>query len=222
MGNDLPSIIREVLGIAYKVLHVRNQYCDLLQTPAHDLSDGVDSKALQSLVKEVPVVHADLLENGVLGPAADGQLERLVDNVDKAGFTHKLLHLPITSDLECPSNLVARVPEELAPLLVQVVGIILDLGVLGQRLDVDLNVLEPSAGLAVAEGLLVQLAPVVDAAVQVTNVNVVEVVLLERPFQLRIIDLERAVWRDNVGLHMRDIGTNHLGRRELVGHVTKG
>lgn len=216
---DVHVVVGKSLGVLDSETHLAHKDGDLVKSPSQNLTNREHGKAVKRLIDEHAVVEANLLELGVAGPAADGDLPLVVLDVDEAGLAHLVLHLVVAGDLEGAVDLVAGLPEEVAPLLEDVALVVRHLGVLAARLEVDLGVLDPAARLHVAERLAVQLAPVVDAAVQVAHVDEVELVLLEGPVELGVVDLEAAVGRDPAGLHGGDVKAQDIGRGVLVGHI---
>lgn len=91
------------------------------------------------------------------------------------------------------------------------------------RLDVDVELLDlniPDAGLQVRQGLRVERRPVRDAALEVADVDEVEVLRRPGPRQLLdVVDLELAVGRDPCGLRRGDVDADYLCGGELVGEV---
>jgi len=85
--------------------------------------------------------------------------------------------------------------------------------------DVELEILDPAAGLGVPKALRVERRPVADAAVQIPDVHEVEVVGGPGPQQLRIVDLESTVRGHPGGLDGGDVCADYIGRGELVGEV---
>lgn len=219
MVFDVHVVVGKSLGVLDGKTHLAHKDGNLVKSPSQNLTNGEHSEAIQRLVDEHAVVEANLLELGVARPAADGDLPLVVLDVDEASLAHLLLHLVVTGDLEGTVDLLAGLPEEVAPLLEDVALVARHPGVLAARLEVDLGVLDPAAGLDVAEGLAVQLAPVVDAAVQVAHVDEVELVRLEGPVELGVVDLEAAVGRDPAGLHGGDVKAQDFGGGVLVGHI---
>jgi len=142
-----------------------------------------------------------------------------VVQVGEASFLQVLGHPAIARNLEGAARPLAGCPKEVAPGLEDVVGVVVDAGVLGPRLEIDFDALKPAAGFESGESLLVELLPVVNAAKEIAGVDEVECVVLERPIQLCVVDLERTVCGQPAGLDGRDVGPDHLCLGELVGHV---
>jgi hypothetical protein len=61
--------------------------------------------------------------------------------------------------------------------------------------------------------LLVKFRPIRDAPHKAPDVNEVEVVGLEGPFFLYVVDSKVAVWWDPGGLDRREVDTSDLSRR---------
>ena len=85
--------------------------------------------------------------------------------------------------------------------------------------DIELLVLISGAGLQVVEGLSVEGGPVADGAVQIANVDVVEVVLRPGPVQLGIVDDKLAVMGHPRWLDWGYIRADDLASGVLVGEV---
>lgn len=72
------------------------------------------------------------------------------------------------------------------------------------------------------EDLLVEDGPVVDAAVEIADVDIVEVVFGPCPLELGVVDVELAVRRYPRGLDGGDVGSDGVGAGKLVGEVSGG
>lgn len=77
--------------------------------------------------------------------------------------------------------------------------------------DVEFKVFKPASWLEVAESLGIESGPVVDATVEVADVDVVKVISWPGPIKLGVVDVELAVWGDPRGLNRGDVGADHLG-----------
>lgn len=86
--------------------------------------------------------------------------------------------------------------------------------------DIKLEILKLAARFKVIESLLIEGRPIVDTAIEVANIDIVEVISRLDPFKLSIIYIELTVRRHLYWLDRRDISTDNLRGRELVGKVS--
>ena len=85
------------------------------KTYVHDVLQDEQRHPLKTFQQVESVPLADLLPLGVCHPAADGDLELLLDDVNEASLFNQLLGL--TRDLEGSTHGLASVDEELRPLV---------------------------------------------------------------------------------------------------------
>ena len=153
-------------------------------------------------------LHAELLELLVLGPGTIRNLELFVFNVGEAGCGRPLVHT-IVGEFKGAVKLVTNLVEQVRPLLedtttisipffstskVSLLVLINDnIRIVASQLNIGLKMLEPATRFEMSVHLAVQLGPVVNGTLHVTNVDEVKVFVFEGPIQLSIINLEREV-----------------------------
>lgn len=197
----------------------RDKDLNLNVAPAHNLLEQKQRKPFQALVQKGKTVRPNLLHGGIAAPCANGHGVVFFNNVDVARRLHQLAHLAVLADAQRLAHALRGLEEDVCPALVDVLWVVADLGHVAQHHDVVLKVLDPAARDGGAEGLLVERAPVADAAVEAADVDVVEGLGRIRPLELRVFDVEHAVWRHPHGLDGADVGADDLGGRVGVGHV---
>lgn len=110
-----------------------------------------------------------------------------------------------------PPTLVATLQEQLTP-PGERMGLVRST-VVALEFYSNLQLFNPSSGLEMVIGLLVQPWPVVDRAVKHANMDVVKVVFAPRPVVGGIVDLEADVGRNKVRLDGREVGTDDFSGR---------
>lgn len=205
--------------IVQRFAKFRNQELDLNVVPAHNLLEQKQRKPFQALVQKGKTVRPNLLHGRIAAPCANGNGVVLLNNVDVARLLHQLAHLAALADAQRLAHALRGLEEDIRPALVDVLWVVADLGHVAQHHDVVLKVLDPAARDGGPEGLLVERAPVADAAVEPADVDVVKGLGRIRPFELRVLEVEHAVWRHPHRLDGADVGADDLGGRVGVGHV---
>ena len=119
-------------------------------------------------------------------------------------------------DLERAAHALAGLGEQRVPPKVDVVR----RRDVGERADVELDVLEVPPRPAALEGLAIQGWPVGDAAVQVADVHKVELAWWIGPGELSIVDLKAQVRWDPGRLDRANVEADDRRGGELVGDVT--
>lgn len=86
--------------------------------------------------------------------------------------------------------------------------------------DVEIHMLDPTAGFGAFERLGEDLRPVVERPCHVPQVDVIECVGSECPFEPGVVDLELYVGGDPVGLNGRDVYADYFGRGVFVCEIS--
>lgn len=154
--------------------HFRDKDLDLDVVPAHDLLEHEERKPFQALVQKSKAVRPNLLHGGIAAPGTDWDGVVLLDNVHVARLLHQPAHLPALADPQRLPHALRGLEEYICPALEDVLWVVSDFGHVAQHHDVVLKVLDPASRHGRSVCLLVERAPVADAAVEPSDVDVVE------------------------------------------------
>jgi len=124
----------------------------------------------------------------------------------------------VFDNLERPAADLAAGPEDAVPLVER--AVVRDKSVVAPPPGRRVVVLDVAARFQDPISLFVQMIPILDAADQVADVDVVERAVRPRPLHFRVIDLEPHVGRQPLLLHGRDVGADDLTLGEGVAKVS--
>lgn len=117
-------------GISIRPSHVHEEHLDLLAAPFQAPGERAQGDGLDAQEQDLAPVHADGLENAVLGPGADRDVEHAHGDVDEAGLAHLLLEREDGCEVDVErGEAVVDVPPELGHGVVLCHAAVVGLGV---------------------------------------------------------------------------------------------